>query len=177
MPDKTLNLQQIEAITYGEGPLLIIAGAGTGKTTVVTERVKHLITQNLAYRPLGNPNKFIGGLLQHMSRLKDEDMSAEEYIKWSKEASFEQDLEGDKFRELARIYKVYEDIKTKAGVMDFSDLICVTLKLFRTRPNVLESYKNRFKYILVDEFQDTNYAQNQGKFTNWRKTKFNCGSR
>jgi DNA helicase II / ATP-dependent DNA helicase PcrA len=243
MPDKQLNPQQIEAITHGEGPLLIIAGAGTGKTTVVTERVKHLITQNKAtpeqilaltftekaaremeeridmalpygyaqmwtmtfhsfcdrllrdegihiginpgfklisdttatsmirkhifdwnleyFLPLGNPNKFIAGILQHIGRLKDEDVSSDNYLTWVNDGKFEDELEKNKYQELSRIYKAYEDLKTKEGVMDFSDLICTTLQLFRSRPNILKNYQNRFKYILVDEFQDTNFAQNQ----------------
>ncbi len=63
--------------------------------------------------------------------------------------------------ELARAYKKYEELKAKEGVMDFSDLISNTLKLFRARNNVLEYYRRQFQYILVDEFQDTNYAQNE----------------
>jgi len=241
MPDKKLNKKQLEAITHGKGPLLIIAGAGTGKTTVVAERIKYLIDKDKAkadeilaltftekaskemeeridvalpygytemwtmtfhsfcdrvlrsvgmhiglspdyklisdttatsllrkhlfdielkyWRPLGNPNKFIGGILQHISRLKDEDVSPSDYAAWGKVLSDK--LEHEKYQELVKIYKYYEELKTKAGMLDFSDLICQALKLFRTRPNILKDYQNRFKYILVDEFQDTNYAQNQ----------------
>ncbi len=250
MADKNLNAQQLEAITHGEGPLLIIAGAGTGKTTVVTERITWLIKEKKAlpseilaltftekasremeeridvalpygysemwtmtfhsfcdrilraegiqigldpayrlisdtaatallrknlfnmdleyFRPLGNPNKFIGGLLQHMSRLKDEDISSQEYLSWANDKwqmtndkTAEEKLEFQKYLELAKTYQHYEDIKTKAGVLDFGDLICKTLKLFRERPNILAEYHKRFKYILVDEFQDTNFAQNE----------------
>lgn len=249
MADKTLNTQQQAAVTHGEGPLLIIAGAGTGKTTVITERIKWLITEKgvspaeiLAltftekaaremeeridialpygytqiwtmtfhsfcdrvlrddglhigidpayrmisdttavsllrrhifdlkleyFRPLGNPNKFISGLLTHMSRLKDEDLSADDYLEWSKSqkisqsASDAEKLEVEKYQELARVYKHYQDLKIKHSFMDFGDLICMTLELFRKRPNVLDQYRQKFKYILVDEYQDTNYAQNQ----------------
>ncbi len=247
--NKTLNKEQLQAVEHGTGPLLIIAGAGTGKTTVITERVKHIISQGLAspkeilaltftekaaremeeridialpygytqmwtltfhafcdrilredgfhigvdpgfrlitdteatsllrrhifkldldyFRPLGNPNKFIAGLLQHFGHLKDEDLSSEEYLTWTKKLEkngFKDEVEEKeikKNKELAYLYKSYEEIKMKDSLMDFSDLICATLKLFRERPNVLRTYQNRFKFILVDEFQDTNYAQNQ----------------
>ncbi|OGM29306.1 hypothetical protein A2801_02155 [Candidatus Woesebacteria bacterium RIFCSPHIGHO2_01_FULL_41_10] len=247
---RSLNRQQREAIEYGGGPLLIIAGAGTGKTTVITQRIIHLIaseraqasqilaltfTQKAAdemqeridielpygytdmwvstfhsfcdrvlradalemgiasdysllstaestqlirnhlfslnleyYRPLGNPNKFIGGLLNHFSRLQDEDVTPDEYLLWvekqAKEKGFkttEGKLELLKLHELSRSYKKYDEIKTQEGFFDFGDLISKTLHLFRTRPNVLSKYKRQFKYILIDEFQDTNYAQNQ----------------
>lgn len=247
--DREFNTAQKEAIEHGNGPLLIIAGAGTGKTTVVTERIKHLIidknitpgnilaltftekaasemeeridvalpygyTQmwiktfhafcdqvlraeavtigltpgyklvtetesimflrenlfklNLNYfRPLGNPYKFLEGLLQHFSRLKDEDITPEQYIAFAKKRQDEQSLseeellENQKFSELAQAYKVYEALKIQEGMMDFGDLIANTLKLFRTRKNILKVYQEQFQYILIDEFQDTNFAQNQ----------------
>jgi DNA helicase-2/ATP-dependent DNA helicase PcrA len=245
-----LNKEQIEAIKYGDGPLLIIAGAGTGKTTVVTERIKYLIlgkkakpneilaltfTEKAAremeervdvtmpygytqmwistfhsfcdrilrqealnigldpryhlmseaetiqvlrrnlfkfdlnyFRPLGNPNKFIGGMLQHFSRLQDEDCSPNDYVNWVKVQSTkykvhskEQKQELDKWKELAKAYKTYDELKVKEGLMDFGDLIIKTLDLFRKRPNILRGHQEQFKYILVDEFQDTNFAQNE----------------
>jgi len=239
--NKILNPQQIAAIKHLKGPLLIIAGAGTGKTTVITERIKYLIleknvlpSQILAltftdkaaremeervdvsmpygytqmwistfhafcdrilrndahaigldpgyrliseaeavlllkqnifnmgldiFRPLGNPTKFLNALLTHFSRLKDEDVSPEEYLRWAKkQKSTEENAE---YLELANSYKKYEQLKIKESVMDFSDLISNTLLLFRERKNVLRKYQKQFKYILVDEFQDTNYAQNE----------------
>ena len=236
-----LNPAQLEAITHTNGPLLIIAGAGTGKTTVVTERVKWLIAEGLAkpeeilaltftekaakemeeridvalpygytqmwvmtfhsfcdrilrdeglaagfdtgfkllaetdaialfkqhiftfdldyFRPLGNPNKFIAAILQHFSRLGDEDISVAEYLAWTKKFSGEE-LEKQKWQELAGVYQQWGELKIKSGMMEFGDLIENTLKLFRDRPNILAKYTTRFKYVLVDEFQDTNYAQN-----------------
>jgi len=246
MEEKKLNKEQIEAVHFGKGPLLIIAGAGTGKTTVITERIKHLITSGLAkpseilaltftekaakemeervdvalplgytqmwimtfhsfcdrvlrdeavhigldsryklmteaesiiflrknlfkfdlnyFRPLGNPNKFIDGMLKHFSRLKDEDVAPENYLRYAKdflEKLKAESEEAEKYLELAGAYKTYEEMKIKEGVMDFGDLITNTLKLFRQRQNVLKQYQDRFKYLLVDEFQDTNYAQNE----------------
>lgn len=246
-----LNKEQQSAINYGEGPLLIIAGAGTGKTTVITERVKHLIMTGKAkpeeilaltftekgacemeeridialpygytqmwvmtfhsfcdqilrdnaihiglspsyklmteaeaidlvrknlfeldldyFRPLGNPNKFIDGLLQHFSRLQDECVTPTEYLSWlnakypmpNAKLGSEEKLDQQKNLELASAYKKYCDLKIKENVMDFGDLITNTIKLFRERPNILKIYQDKFKYVLIDEFQDTNYAQNQ----------------
>lgn len=240
-----LDKNQLSAVLFGDGPLLIIAGAGTGKTTVITERIKYLVLekkvnpsqilaltfteksafemeervdqampygytqmwistfhsfcdrilrsesihiglnpsyklmtqaesilflrQNLFtlklnyFRPLGNPNKFLEAMLQHFSRLKDEDISPEEYInfvKTNKEIKKDKD-EYKKYTELSQAYFTYENLKKKEGVMDFSDLISNTLNLFRTRKNILKQYQDMFMYVLVDEFQDTNYAQNE----------------
>ncbi len=231
---KKLNKEQQQAVEHKTGPLLIVAGAGTGKTTVVTERIKWLIGTNLAkpeeilaltftekaarqmeervdvalpygtfghwistfhsfadrilrqealhiglspafrlmteaeaylfvrqnfwkfdltyFRPSGNPYKFIEGMIQHFSRLADEDVTPAEY---------EKKAETTEEKELAKAFEVYEGLKAAEGVMDFSDLIGKTLKLFRTRPAILLRYQNQFKYLLVDEFQDTNFAQNE----------------
>jgi DNA helicase II / ATP-dependent DNA helicase PcrA len=239
--DKTLNPQQIEAVNHLEGPLLIIAGAGTGKTTVITERIKHLIikkkvlpSQVLAltftdkaaremeervdvampygytqmwistfhafcdrilrseahaigldpgykliseaesilllkknifnlglniFRPLGNPTKFLDALLTHFARLKDEDVSPTDYLKWAKKQKTTEETK--QYLELTNAYEKYEELKVKESAMDFSDLISNTLLLFRKRKNILKRYQNQFKFILVDEFQDTNYAQNE----------------
>jgi len=245
-----LNTEQKKAVVYGDGPLLIIAGAGTGKTTVVTERIKHLIASGRArppeilaltftekaaremeervdvimpygvtdmwistfhkfcdrvlrqeaihvglnpvyrlmtdtdatmlfrkylfqfeleyFRPLGNPTKFISGMLQHFSRLADEDISPAQYADWVQERKSKEDtadeeavLEMSKYEELSRVYAAYQEIKVKEGRMDFGDLITQVLRLFRTRKNILSFYRKQFRYILVDEFQDTNIAQNE----------------
>ncbi|MBM3283537.1 hypothetical protein FJY90_04825, partial [Candidatus Gottesmanbacteria bacterium] len=244
--EKILNEEQLEAVQHRGGPLLILAGAGTGKTTVITERIKWIISQNLAkpaeilaltftdkaaremeervdlalpygytqmwittfhafgerilrqeainiglepgyrlmtqaeaiiffrknlfkfdldyFRPLGNPTKFIEGILQHFGRLKDEDILPNQYIDWVKSEIRNPKSEKDelnKYKELAYAYKTYEELKVKEGLMDFADLISNTLKLFRTRKNILRNYQEQFKYVLIDEFQDTNFAQNE----------------
>lgn len=241
--ERVLNPEQKKAVMFGDGPLMIIAGAGTGKTTVVTERIKYLITSGRAkpseivaltftekasremetridlslpygatqmwistfhafcdrilrseainigidpgyilmteaetilffrkhiftfdleyFRPLGNPMKFIAGMIQHFSRLKDEDVAPNEYLRWTKSQKNENKEEMEKNLELARAYRTYEELKTKEGVCDYSDLISLVLHIFRTRPNILKRYQDQFKYILIDEFQDTNFAQNQ----------------
>lgn len=246
MPDtSTLNPEQLQAVTHKEGPLLIIAGAGTGKTTVITKRIEHLIIENSVppqnilaltftekaasemetrideilpygysslwietfhafcdrilrleaihigldpkfdllteaesllflrknlfefdltyFRPLGNPMKFLQGMLTHFSRLRDDDISPEDYLTFANALSANENQEDEikKTLELANAYKTYEDLKAKNGVMDFSDLISNTLKLLRTRKSILKKYQEIFRYILVDEFQDTNFAQNE----------------
>jgi DNA helicase-2/ATP-dependent DNA helicase PcrA len=251
MEDKKLNKEQLEAINHKNGPLLVIAGAGTGKTTVITERIKKIIFEELAkpseilaltftekaaremeervdtalpygytqmwistfhsfcdrilrsealhigldpryrlmteaetiyllkknlfkfdlnyFRPLGNPTKFLGGMLTHFSRLQDEDVSPTDYSSWVKDktqmlnakSSEEEKIELEKWKELAGAYRTYEELKVKEGVMDYGDLIVKTLKIFKERKNILKNYQEQFKYILVDEFQDTNFAQNE----------------
>ncbi len=257
--ERQLNQEQKEAVEYGDGPLLIIAGAGTGKTTVVTERIKYLISSGKAhpqeilgltftekasremeeridvalpygttqmwistfhafcdrvmrneainigldpgfrlmteaetilffrknlfkfelkyFRPLGNPTKFISGMLQHFSRLKDEDVTPAQYFAWvndqfpisndqsNPKSKIQNPIENNgeiaKYLELAKAYRTYEELKVKEGVADYSDLISNTLKLFRTRKHILKRYQDQFKYVLIDEFQDTNFAQNE----------------
>lgn len=241
MAKQSRNHAQEQAINHGKGPLLIIAGAGTGKTTVVTQRIKHLIvdkkiepnrvlaltfTEKAAYemqeridvllpygyadlwintfhsfcdrilrneahnigldpnyrliseseavlllrqnifdlnlslfRPLGNPTKFLEALLTHFARLKDEDISPGNYLAWAKKQKDAH--EKAQYLELSRAYAGYEELKVKNSMMDFSDLISNTLLLFRERPNILRRYRDQFSFVLVDEFQDTNFAQNE----------------
>ncbi|MDO8452879.1 MAG: 3'-5' exonuclease, partial [bacterium] len=128
---------------------------------------EHLFDLDLKYfRPLGNPGKFVQALLGHFSRLKDEDITPEEYLKFAKTLSKKAKSEAEKLEfqktlELATAYEFYEKLKLEKAKLDFADLISCTLKLFRERPNVLEKYHEQFKYILFDEFQDTNIAQNE----------------
>lgn len=242
---ESLNSAQRKAITFGEGPLLIVAGAGTGKTTVITQRIAWLIEQKKAkpdeilaitftdkaageleervdqlmpygyvdlwistfhalgerilkaealeigldsnfelldkvgqwqfirrhlfefdlnyWRPLGSPTRFIYALATHFSRLKDENISPQEYREYVKNLSKKKtgiDVEEiDKIAELAGAYEKYEELKTKEGYLDFGDLITTPITLFTKRQKILDTYRAKFKYILVDEFQDTNWAQ------------------
>jgi len=240
---KDLNKQQQEAVLYEQGPLLIVAGAGTGKTTVITRRIAHLIKQGVKpneilgvtftdkaagemeervdrllpfgysdlwistfhsfcervlkehgldiglptdftlkdqtsawlmiknnldkfdldyYRPMGNPTKFIHALLTHFSRLKDETIYPEEYLQYAddiKKHSNIEDIEEKRIKEIANAYHVYQKLLLDNNSLDFGDLINYCLKLFEKRPQILKQYQDQFKYILVDEFQDTNWAQ------------------
>jgi len=242
-----LNEDQIKAIKHKSGPILVVAGAGTGKTRVITERIRHLIqerkinpqeilaltftekasqemierigdvmplgyeepwvytfhsfadrilkTEGLEigldpsykilsssdqwllfrknlfdfdlkyFRPLGNPTKFISAILKFISRLQDENISTQEFNKFiskingkSTKAS-DSNEENQRWEELSHVYKKYEEIKIKESKLDFGDLITWTIKLLKDRPNILKKYQDQFKHILVDEFQDTNYAQ------------------
>ena len=126
---------------------------------------KNLFRFDLKYfRPLSNPNKFIEALLQHFSRLHDEDVEPKAYLEWAKNIQNDSEMlieDKEKYLELANAYITYQTLKTEHDQMDFDDLIYYLLKLFRERPNILKEYKDRFKYVLVDEFQDTNIAQYQ----------------
>ncbi|KKR50807.1 MAG: hypothetical protein UT84_C0006G0009 [Candidatus Curtissbacteria bacterium GW2011_GWA1_40_16] len=118
------------------------------------------------YRPLANPTKFISAVLSFFSRLKDENVSPEEFVQKiknqkSKIKSKEDIEEIKKLQELANAYTTYEDLKTKAGLLDFGDQVTKTIGLFKKRPKILKGYQNHFKYIMVDEYQDTNFAQNE----------------
>ena len=241
-----LNPEQREAVEHTEGPLLIVAGAGTGKTAVITKKIAYLIEQGLAkpdeilaltftdkaagemeervdcllpygyvdlwistfhsfcervlkdrgleiglpefklfsetkqwmllrkninrfnldyYRPLGNPTKFLHALLKHFSRAKDELISPEEYLEYAKNLKLDGDnaeivaYEKKKIIEAADAYYAYNQLLLGQGVLDFGDLINYALRLFKTRPKILDTFRAKFKYILVDEFQDTNFAQ------------------
>lgn len=243
---KDLNSQQRKAVIHGKGPLLIIAGAGTGKTKVITHRIAYLIVSKLArpeeilavtftekaanemeervdvlipysfsfveistfnsfgervlrnygheigyppdfrlldeveqaiffrehlfdfpleyFRPLSNPNKYIQELLSAVKRLKQEDITPEEYIAYSREAveKASDEAEKDEARkhlEMSHVYQKYQELLKAEGKIDFEDQVNVVLELFRKRPSVLREYQNRYRFILVDEFQDTNYIQ------------------
>jgi len=247
-----LNKEQREAVTYKEGPLLIIAGAGTGKTTVITRRIawllseglcktneilaltftdkaarqmqervdelvpygytdiwistfhafgdkllrenaliaglnpdfkvltqseaavffrEHIFQFNLSYfRPLADPTRFIEALIQLFSRAKDEDISPEEYIKFAQTLSLTAkktpaDLalqeESLQHTEVAQAYAQYQELLAKESLLDFGNQFYLALNLLRNHPAILKKYQQQFKYILVDEFQDTNFAQYQ----------------
>lgn len=270
---KGLNEKQEKAVQFPDGPLLIIAGAGTGKTTVLTRRIAWLIEQGLAkpeeilaltftekaaaemnervdqlmplgyaeinistfhafaqtvlqehaldiglpgafklltetqawmmiqrhlgdfdldyYRPMGNPSKFIHSLIKHFSKAKGEGITPEKYLEYaqnlelntdslipakkssssktkaSKKKKIEAtpadqapgDVEIKRIKEIANAYHVYQKLLLDQGFLDFGDLINYTVRLFQTRPAVLSLFQKRFKYVLVDEFQDTDLAQ------------------
>jgi len=242
-----LNAEQRAAVTHEGGPLLIVAGAGTGKTMVISRRIAWLIAGRKAapdeilaltftdkaanemteridallplgytdmwvstfhafcqrilqehgldiglphdfrllgetdayllvrrnfdrfrldyYRPLGNPTKFIHALLRHFSRAKDEAVRPEEYLEYAKQLSLDKDNpafdaeEGTRLAELANAYHTYQQLLLDNGCIDLGDLLIYVLELFRKRPKILAKYRQQFKYIVVDEFQDTNWAQ------------------
>jgi len=237
----TLNNAQVTAVSHRQGPLLVVAGAGTGKTTVLVRRLvdilntekldsdrillltfteksaaeieeradkllpygyfdlwihtfhafcekilrEHaidiglssdfkvlsttdqwlLIKKNLDsfnldyYRPLGNPNKFIAELLKHFSKLKDENISSSEYLEYVASLKDEESEEISRLRELAGAYQTYNELLLETGALDFGDLIVHALRLLNSRAPLLNYYRKQFVYVMVDEFQDTNWAQ------------------
>jgi len=238
-----LNSQQKKAVTHNGGPLLIIAGAGTGKTTVITRRIAYLIEQKACqpseilaltftekaaaemenrvdqlvpygytdmwistfhafgdrllrdyslelglpanfkiltapeqaifmrenlfafdldfYRPISDPTSHIQALLSHFSRLKDELISPEQYIEFAQSHKDGDPEEAGKLLEISKAYARYQELMMQAGNLDFGDQIYLTYKLLKENKKVLADCQKKFKYILVDEFQDTNYAQNE----------------
>jgi len=241
-----IDKDQQDAITYGEGPLLIVAGAGTGKTKVITERIAYLINEKKVkpseiialtfsekaaaemvkrvdelipygmvdvhistfhsfgydiidenftelriapdwkllqkadsiifiaenidkfdlhiYRPLNNPHKYVSYFSDFISKLKDNLITPEEYVKFANEykENAKEDAEkeiAEKHLELAGFYKKYEELKLENNFVDYGDLIFIPYFLLKEKKSVLEKYQKRYKYILIDEFQDTNYAQ------------------
>ena len=240
-----LNKEQKAAVSHEDGPLLIVAGAGTGKTTVITRKIAYLISQGLKpeeilaltftekaaremedrveslldfgyydfwistfhsfcdrvlknygleiglptnyrlldqtgawilikknfsqfsflkeYRPLGNPTKFIHALIAHFNTCKNEGIYPENYLEYAdsikKDLTLNNDLEFLKINEVANAYHAYQRLLLENNALDFGDLINYTLKLFEKRPRVLEMFREQFKYVMVDEFQDTNWVQ------------------
>src|SRR2546428_1874755 len=123
-------------------------------------------------RPLpiarGAPTRHIRAIITLVSRCKDEDISPEEYLTYVERLAGEVAAAPDyeearervlQQRELAATYAKYQELMTRDGCDDFGDQIVLVLKLLRARPNVRGSLQRRFKYIMVDEFQDTNHAQ------------------
>lgn len=246
---KGLNKEQEQAVAHDKGPLLIIAGAGTGKTSVITRRIayllatqkakqgeilaltftdraasemeervdvlvpygyteiwistfhsfgdkllrenalvlglnpdfrvltrpeaavffkEHLFKFNLSYyRPLSDPAKFIEAIITYFSRLKDENISSKEYLDYARSLALAPGADTDpvlkeeiiKHTELASVFSQYQDFLNEKGMVDFGNQFYLALELLRKHPAALSRYRKKFKYILVDEFQDTNFAQ------------------
>lgn len=224
-----LSAKQREAVEATEGPLLILAGAGSGKTKTLTTRIAYLISEcevspfhilaitftNKAARELQEriaalvgpaadriwartfhstclqilrfESKALeiegafavyddGDQLTLMKRALKEcgivDFKAHpprsflnRISAWKNELVRPEDLEGEaKDSEEAlevRVYAMYQRMLRANNAMDFDDLIAETVYLFKARPDILDKYRERFRYILVDEYQDTNFAQNE----------------
>ena len=220
---KGLNDKQLEAVKHIEGPCLVLAGAGSGKTRVLTTRIAYLIDQGISsYNILAitftnkaakemrerleklvpNNNAYVGtfhslgvriirenapylGLDRNFSIvdsddvisiikkiMKDSDYNPKEispaYVR-NRISSIKNDmLTNDEVENLFKtpedkivknIYYEYMDILKKNNSVDFDDLLRLPVKLFMENKDILESYQDRFKYILIDEYQDTNEVQ------------------
>src|SRR3954451_6742899 len=261
-----LNPDQLRAVTHGGGPLLVVAGAGTGKTQVITRRIAWLIATRRArpseilaltftdkaaeematrvdqlvpygytdsaistfhafgdglireyalelglptdlrvlsraevvifmrehlfdfeldrYRPLGDPTRFLAALAGLFSRCKDEDVSPADYLAHAHRVAVEAAAvaeaagrpdateadvrsadaaaeEAARQAELARAYDTYQTLMAANGCIDFGDQVALALRLVRTSPAARAEIAARFRYILVDEFQDTNRAHSE----------------
>ncbi|MCK9378768.1 MAG: UvrD-helicase domain-containing protein [Candidatus Moranbacteria bacterium] len=229
---KQLNIAQREAVEATEGPVLVIAGAGSGKTRVLTHRVAYLITeksvkpQNILAVTFTNKaaqemkeriNKLLADgfnasrstsyvnvgtfhsicvkiLRREIDKLgyqksfnifddqdqkvlmkkvvKELEINTEQFnpktflavISKAKnelrdEYAFEVGIGGYYEEIVAKVYKKYQKELREINALDFDDLIRLTIELFQKFPEILEKYQNIFKYILVDEYQDTNHAQ------------------
>ena len=221
-----LNKEQQKAVLETEGPLLILAGAGSGKTRVLTTKVAYLIEEagispynilaitftnkaakemsNRLYRLIGDKAKnvqvstfhsfgvkilrenfkYLGydknfiimdsedsvsvikkilkekgidpkiynpnAIKNKISSCKNEMMSPKDYEKY---------VASDFEKIVLLVYELYEGTLKKNNSIDFDDLLILPIKLFRENPNILQNYQERFQYILIDEYQDTNEAQ------------------
>ena len=223
----TLNPEQKKAVIHDRGPLLILAGAGSGKTRVLTHRIAYLIDEvgvnpwnilaitftNKAAREMrervdnivgyGSENIWVSTfhstcvriLRRYIDRLGYDTnftiYDSDDQKTLIREVCKYLDIDTKKFKEraimsvishakdeligpeqferensvdygqrtIAKIYKEYQARLKKNNALDFDDLINKTVELFRTNEDVLAYYQNRFKYIMVDEYQDTNTAQ------------------
>lgn len=228
---EALNDVQRNAVTHVEGPLMVIAGPGSGKTRVLTYRVAHLIDQGVApwsilaltftnkaaremkeriealigprardiwagtfhsifarilrveAKSIGFPSNFTiydtddaksllteiindfgldksiykaGGVLARISSAKSNLIVPSLYVK-------DKDLlEQDRMSRRPRLHEVYREYFKRcerAGAMDFDDLLLRLYQLFRQHPDILKKYQERFQFVMVDEFQDTNFLQ------------------
>ena len=241
-----LNPEQRDAVTHGEGPMLIVAGAGTGKTQVITRRIAWLIASKKArpeqilaltytekaaaemearvdtlvpygftgttictfhafgdrilrehavelglttqlrvegdaemlvflrehlfelglkrYLPLGKPDEHLRSFRSLFDRAREEDVSPEQYLAFAERlaANATNDEERDRAEmelEKATAYRAYQKLIIEHGRIDFGSQIGLALRILRERPYLRREYADRYRYILVDEFQDTNHVQ------------------
>ena len=222
-----MNNMQQQAVFCTEGPLLILAGAGSGKTTVLVNRISYILQSELC-KPwqilaITFTNKAAGELkericnavpeggsdiwaatfhstcarilrrygdrigftshftvygtddqkklvkdilkqlnydekmlpvkrvLNEISKAKDEMLTPQEMLKRAGYDNLKQSV--------AKVYEIYQSRLKTADAMDFDDMLCKTVELFQKCPDILEFYQNQFKYIMVDEYQDTNKVQ------------------
>jgi DNA helicase-2/ATP-dependent DNA helicase PcrA len=246
-----LNAAQRRAVEHGGAPLLVVAGAGTGKTRVITERIRRLLetqpdlsgenilgltfTEKAAgemkhrvekavgerakgltlstfhafcfsllkevnpgvqvldetdhwillrrnlprlelklYKRVAEPGQFLGDFVQFFSRCQDELVEPEEYDRYvaklhheyeavkpnlEAEERIEREAELERQKELARVYRVSEALLRERNLVTFGGQLLAAVNLLKSNAALLEKLRERFHYILVDEFQDTNIAQ------------------
>ena len=224
-----LNKEQKDAVLSTEGPNLIVAGAGSGKTRVLTTRLIHIINQKKAF-----PNQILcvtftnkaakemqNRVMQHIKGssnavpwlgtfhsisvkilrrhaealgyksnftiidtddqkklirniVKGEDLDAKKFSpqlimyhidQWKNKGLLPKDVKENKLgtviKSILKVYEIYQGKTKDLNAFDFGDLILFSVKLFEDHKDIRQIYHNNFKYILVDEFQDTNFIQNK----------------
>ncbi len=227
---KDLNAAQADAVTTTSGPLLILAGAGSGKTKTLTHRIAYLIASETIWPneilAVTFTNKAAKEMRERLGQLLGQDGHARNFMPWmgtfhgicvrllradgdiigiqsnyviydesDRQGLIKQAMKqlsiGDKqikpravsaaisnaknelltpadfaarakypFEQaVAQIYTLYETIKSEAGALDFDDLLIETVRLFNEHPDVRAKWRDQFKHILIDEYQDTNAAQ------------------
>lgn len=236
-----LNPAQKRAVNHKNGPLMVVAGAGTGKTAIITLRIANLIknckvkgenilaltftdkasmemeervdrllpygyvdvnihtfhalgdkilreygnevgissdyavmtkfqqvimlqniindTKLVYHKPLGDPYSFVNDLLRFISRLKDENIDSSSFNKFVSKQDTKDKHENLRIKELATIYKQYSNRCINQHMLDYGDQIMLCIKLLEKRPKIVDILKVKYRYILVDEYQDTNFAQ------------------
>ena len=226
---ETLNKEQKDAVLSTEGPNLIVAGAGSGKTRVLTTRLIHIINQKKAWpnqilcvtftnkaakemqnrvikhiKGSSNAIPWLGTfhsisvkfLRRHAEALgyksnftildtddqkklirnivKGEDLDAKKFSpqlilyhidQWKNKGLLPKDIKLEKnnliIKSILKVYEIYQNKAKDLNAFDFGDLILFCVKLFEEHKDIKEIYQNNFRYILVDEFQDTNFIQNK----------------
>ncbi len=224
-----LNKEQKDAVINTEGPNLIVAGAGSGKTRVLTTRLMHIISQKKAWasqilcvtftnkaakemqnrvlqhlKGSSNAVPWLGTfhsisvkfLRRHAEALgyrsnftildtddqkklirnivKAENLDAKKFSpqlviyhidQWKNKGLLPKNVKTQKtgsiVKSILKVYQIYQDKIKDLNAFDFGDLILFCVKLFEEHRDIREIYQNNFKYILVDEFQDTNFIQNR----------------
>jgi ATP-dependent DNA helicase UvrD/PcrA len=239
-----LNKAQQQAVLHGQGPALVVAGAGTGKTRVITQRIAHLITSGAAepgqilaltftekaaremaerlydligwhsyqvavltfnafgaellgryashigrsiggglindtqkalllqeyiervqlsyYGPHANIFEFLEGVVDYIGRLQNANITAEVYSRYTKGLSPGEELHAQDIaeqRDLSSLYSLYEAIKSETGTFDYNDQLQIPLQILQQKPNLAARLARQHRYILVDEYQDTNTVQ------------------
>src|SRR5436190_22031413 len=147
-----LNPEQRAAVTHKEGPLLILAGAGSGKTRVLTHRIAWLIREGVPARSIlavTFTNKAARELRERLDRLvgreEPADLAVNAKDQWE--------------RITAQVWPRYESLLRENNAVDFDDLLLFAVRILATSDKALERWQDRYEYLLVDEYQDTNRAQ------------------
>src|SRR5258708_7764020 len=162
-----LNPEQRAAVETLDGPVLVLAGAGTGKTRVLTTRIAHILATGRA-RPseilsVTFTNKAAREMKERVGRMVGQVVEGMPWLGTFHSIGVKilrrhAELVGLKPDFTILDVDDQERLKT-LNAADFGDLLLENIRLFRQHPGVLRQYQERFKYILVDEYQDTNVAQ------------------